>query len=259
MVAMDIILFLVAFSAALLTFFSGFGLGTLLMPVMLIWFPPPTAIAATGMVHLLNSLLKVGLTYQNIHKAVLLRFGSPAIVASLLGSLVLLKIGTLPTWFKYEWMGYEMETSLLKMLVGMLILVFVSLEYLPSVKSLSFPLNWMPLGGIISGFFGGLTGNQGALRSAFLIKSGMDKNAFVATSAAIACLIDITRLGSYASGMSILIHHEMIHPMIFSVVGALIGSVVGTRLLKKTTFGFVQSFVGLFLVVIALLLIAGVL
>lgn len=44
-----------------------------------------------------------------------------------------------------------------------------------------FPPHWLPLGGLLSGFFGGLSGNQGALRSAFLLKAGLSKEAFIAT------------------------------------------------------------------------------
>ena len=53
-----LIISILAFFISILTFFSGFGLGTLLTPVFLIFFPPEFAITATGIVHLLNNIFK---------------------------------------------------------------------------------------------------------------------------------------------------------------------------------------------------------
>ena len=71
-----------AFIASMLTFFSGFGLGTILLPVFAIFFPVDVAIALTGLVHFANSLFKITLVGKNADKQVLLRFGIPAILAS---------------------------------------------------------------------------------------------------------------------------------------------------------------------------------
>ena len=57
----------------------------------------------------------------------------------------------------------------------------------------------LPLGGILSGFFGGLSGHQGALRSAFLIKAGLSKESFIVTGIVVSMFIDFTRLSVYAS------------------------------------------------------------
>jgi uncharacterized membrane protein YfcA len=63
-----VIICLTAFGASLLTFFSGFGLGTILTPVMIIFFPAQEAIALTGIVHLLNNIfLFLFLLYHHIH------------------------------------------------------------------------------------------------------------------------------------------------------------------------------------------------
>ncbi|MFW6290263.1 MAG: hypothetical protein ACOC0R_04780 [Mariniphaga sp.] len=51
-----IIISIAAFFTAVLTFFSGFGLGTILMPVFALFFPVDIAIALTGVVHFTNNL-----------------------------------------------------------------------------------------------------------------------------------------------------------------------------------------------------------
>ena len=67
-----------AFLASTLTFFSGFGLGTLLTPVFALFFPIQTAIAATAIVHLASNLFKVGLVGRDADWTVVARFGLPA-------------------------------------------------------------------------------------------------------------------------------------------------------------------------------------
>ena len=69
----------------------------------------------------------------------------------------------------------------------------------PAIRNLKIGIKWAPLGGVISGFFGGLSGHQGLFRSAFLVKSGLSKNSFIATGVGIAVLVDITRLSVYGS------------------------------------------------------------
>ena len=79
----------VAAFASLLTFFSGFGLGTILTPVFMLFFPLEIAIALTGIVHLLNNLFKMGLVGLKANWGVVLRFGGPAILGAFCGSFVI--------------------------------------------------------------------------------------------------------------------------------------------------------------------------
>ena len=80
-----------------------------------------------------------------------------------------------------------------------LMLVFAVLELHPRFKALEFDRRYLPLGGVLSGFFGGLSGHQGALRSAFLSKSGVTPAAFVGTNAVIGLLVDLIRISGYAT------------------------------------------------------------
>jgi len=256
---MEFVLFFTAFSASLLTFFSGFGLGTLLMPVMLIWFPAPLAIALTGAVHFVNSLFKLSLTHRNVDKAIFLRFGIPAILAALLGSWVLMQLDTLPVWFNYQIFGLNAETGPMKIMISGFLLMFVLMEYAPGMKRLAFDQKWLPIGGLLSGFFGGLTGNQGALRSAFLVKTRLTKERFVATSALLSACVDLTRLGNYAAGMQTHFNDRVILPFAISALAAMLGAYLGNKLLKKTTFAALQKTVALCLVLLALALGFGIL
>lgn len=253
-----VIIGLAAFFTAILTFFSGFGLGTILAPVFAIFFPIDVAIALTGVVHFSNNLFKIVLVGKNANKAVLLRFGIPAILASFVGAWMLMTITVLPSLFNYELFGKTLEVTPVKLIIALLLIIFSMLEILPSVQKLQFDKNKLILGGILSGFFGGLSGIQGAIRSAFLIKSGLSKEAYIATGVVIACLVDFTRLSVYASKFTAANLHENMALLFTATFAAIVGAIVGKKLLKKVTLRFMQLVVAIMLIVISIALGMGV-
>ena len=253
-----LIICLVAFFTAILTFFSGFGLGTILMPVFAIFFPIDIAIALTGVVHFSNNLFKIFLVGKNTDKTVLIRFGIPAILASFVGAWVLIRITVLPSIFNYHLFGNEYDITPVKLIIAIFLIVFSILEIAPSIQRIQFDKNKLPIGGILSGFFGGLTGIQGAIRSAFLIKSGLTKEAYIATGVVIACLVDFTRLSVYASRFTSSNLHENLTLLISATVAAIAGAYVGSKLLKKITLRFIQIIVAVMLIIISLALGSGI-
>lgn len=249
----------VALLASVLTFFSGFGLGTLLLPAFALFVPLEHAIAMTAVVHLLNGLFKLALLRKHIDTRVLLRFGLPAVLAAVLGAWLLSALGTLPALHAYTAFGHRFEILPLKLVIGLLLLLFAMIELLPKLRDLEFDARWQPLGGALSGFFGGLAGMQGALRSAFLARSGLDKQAFVATGAAIACVIDVSRLAVYA-GTLLAVFGTLDHRLLAcAVLAAFAGAWLGNRLLHKTTLRGLQRVVAAMLFAFAIGLILGVL
>ncbi|OFX26246.1 MAG: hypothetical protein A2041_11765 [Bacteroidetes bacterium GWA2_31_9b] len=252
-----VIICLAAFFTAVLTFFSGFGLGTILAPVFAIFFPIDIAIALTGVVHFSNNLFKIALVGKNTDKAVLLRFGIPAILASFIGAWLLLKITVLPSIFQYQIWGKEFEITPVKLIIAILLIIFSIIEIAPSIQKIQFNRNKLMAGGILSGFFGGLTGIQGAIRSAFLIKSGLSKEAYIATGVVIACLVDFTRLSVYASRFTASNLHENLTLLISATLAAITGAFIGSRLLKKITLRFIQVLVAIMLMLISVALGLG--
>lgn len=188
----------VAFSASLLTFFSGFGLGTLLLPVFAIWFPVEVSVALTAIVHLLNNIFKFLLVRKHIDKIVLLRFGIPAIIAAFVGAYILRSLAHLPHVYTYGLFDKSFFISPIKLTIAVLIIIFTLFELLPYFKKLQLSGKYLVTGGLLSGFFGGLSGHQGALRSVFLMRLGLSKESFIATGIVIACLVDIARMSVYA-------------------------------------------------------------
>lgn len=257
---MDLLIVCIAsLLASALTLFSGFGLGTLLMPVVALFFPLELAIAMTAMVHLANNLFKIGLFGRKADGSVLLKFGLSAIAAAFAGAALLTYLGEINPLYEYQAFGSNRQVSVLKLVVGVLIISFVVLELSPTFSKAALDRKWLPFGGIISGFFGGLSGHQGAFRSMFLIKAGLEKEAFVATGVVLAIMVDLSRMVIYGIGVSA--HSDAVAwPLVIGAsISAFIGAYVGAKVLKKVTLRSVQLVVSALLIVVGGGLIAGVL
>jgi uncharacterized membrane protein YfcA len=249
----------VALLASALTFYSGFGLGTLLLPAFALFFPVDQAVALTAVVHLLNGLFKLLLTGRHADLNVVVRFGLPAIVSAFLGAWVLAWLAGGAPVFAYTAFGRALSVTPVKLVVGVLLLLFASLELSPRFRKLAFGPEYLPVGGVLSGFFGGLSGMQGALRSAFLSRAGLAKEAFIATGVVIACLIDVSRLAIYATSLATegaRFDHGLLAA---AVLAAFAGAVLGNHHLKKMTMPGIQRIVAVMLVVVAVGLISGLL
>ena len=252
-----IIISITAFFVAILTFFSGFGLGTILTPIFMIFFPVDLAIGLTGIVHFFNNIFKLILVGKNADKTVLLRFGVPAVLAAILGSWLLLNISDLEPLFSYEMFGKNFEIFPVKFIISILLIIFASIDLIPYFNKLQFGKEKLPIGGVLSGFFGGLSGNQGALRSAFLIKAGLTKEAFVGTAVVVSIFVDFTRLSIYATRFSKAGLIDNLTLVICATLSAIIGAYIGNKLLKKVTLHFLQIAVAIMLIFISFALGAG--
>ena len=253
------IICLAAFLASGLTLFSGFGLGTLLLPVMAVFFPIDTAIALTAVVHCLNNLFKFALLGRQADKATVLRFGLPAILAALLGARLLLWLSHLQPLLAYRFLGMHLQVLPVKLVVACLMVVFALFELLPRLARVSVAQKYLPLGGLLSGFFGGLSGHQGALRSVFLLKSGLSKESFIATGVVISLMVDIPRLAVYSLSFPLLQAGGGLPLLAAAVLAAISGAFVGNRLLRQVTLRGIQILVALMLLGISVALGMGLL
>lgn len=252
-----IIISLCAFLVAILTFFSGFGLGTILTPVFMVFFPVDLAIALTGIVHFFNNIFKLLLVGKHANKEVLLRFGIPAIIGAFIGAWLLLNISDLKPLFIYEAFGKIIEVYPVKFIISGLLIIFASLDLIPYFGKLQFGKDKLPIGGALSGFFGGLSGNQGALRSAFLIKAGLSKEAFVATAVVVSTFVDFTRLSVYATRFTQSGLVDNLPLVISATLAGIAGAYIGNKLLKKVTLKFLQVTIAIMLIIVSLALGVG--
>ena len=253
-----IIICLAALIGSGLTLFSGFGLGTLLVPVFGLFFPIEMAIILTAIVHFLNNLFKLFLLGKSANTNVVLRFGIPAIVFAFLGAYTLSLLTDMPPLSDYQIGNHTFEIMPVKLIIGIVLLLFSLFEAVPSLANLQFEKRFLPIGGILSGFFGGLSGNQGALRAAFLIRANLSKQSFIATGVVIACLVDLSRLTVYSK--QIINQHSQFDYTLLTIatLSAFTGAYFGNKLLKKVTIKTIQNIVTVMLILFAVLLIMGI-
>ena len=240
-----------------LTLLTGFGLGTLQLPFFALFFPLDMAVAMTAVVHFLNNMFKLILLGKHAHRRTILLFGLPAIVSALIGAGLLVWMSEFRPLVAYSLGQRVCEITAIKITIAALMVVFITVEFLPRFKDLAYDPQYLPLGGIISGFFGGLSGHQGAFRAAFLMRAGLGKKEFIATGIVIACCVDLTRLSVYISHFKSTGINQ--HPtlLVITTLAAFLGSFLGNLLLKKMTWHTVQWFVSALIVVIAVALSIG--
>ena len=254
---MYLMLILVSLGASLLSFYSGFGLGTLLLPVFALWFPLDQAIMLTAIVHLFNSAFKLYLFRKNIDIFVLFRFGIPAILGALLGSTALVLLNNIPIRFPIKIGPLNSSLTIINLIIGILIIVFGILEFTGFGKK-SWGRKSMTLGGLLSGFFGGLSGHQGALRSAFLIRFDLSKEAFISTGVAIACLVDLTRIAVYIPDIIQGQLQVSIGLLFVAIVSAITGVWIGNRMLKKVDIELIKKITAVSIVLMGLAILLGI-
>ncbi|HLP54835.1 MAG TPA: sulfite exporter TauE/SafE family protein [Fluviicola sp.] len=241
-----------------LTLFSGFGLGTILVPVFALFFPIEIAILLTAIVHFLNNGFKLLLVGKHVNWQVALRFGLPAVVFAFWGAYLLEALADFPPVCNYQLFGHLLTVQWVKLIIGFLLVVFAVLELVPAFSKLEVDRKYLPIGGMLSGFFGGLSGNQGALRSVFLLRAGLGKESFIATGVIIACLIDTARMLIYIP--PIIKNRESFDftLLLAASLSAFTGAFVGNKLLKKITVSALKTGVACLLIVFGILLAAGI-
>jgi uncharacterized protein len=256
--AMDFFLIaIVSGAASLLTFFSGFGLGTVLTPFYGIFFPLHLAVMMTALVHLANSLSKSMLLNEFILWDFVRTFGLYSIVAAGVGAWALSQTVKMVPLFEYEMGGHIHTVTVTKILISALLLFFVIWERHPKLKQLSFPKNWMWLGGVISGFLGGFSGHQGALRTAVMRSAGITKEWMVATGAAISVGNDFLRFLIYVFLFQGDYRTEQPHWVLGGIVGATAGSFLGKKWLKSISDAHFEIWISGALIIFAVALGSG--
>jgi len=246
---------IVCFVGSLLTFFSGFGLGTLLLPVFNLFFPIHIAIGLTAIVHFLNNAFKLGLMAKYVVWKMVFAFGIPAMLGAILGANILRLLTFQYMEIHYNIFNLECTNSVLKICIGLLLICFSILEFFQKSFNLRSSAFWIIPGGLLSGFFGGLSGHQGALRSIFLIHTSLSKEAYIGTGIMIACLVDISRISLYLQNT--LDIYQNYYYILFPCLAAFLGAWSGQKFLHKTTLPFLKYTVALFLIVFGILMVLG--
>ena len=216
MIIFDIILLFVAVFAGGVASISGFGIGSLITPLLALKIGTSIAVAGVSIAHFLGTALRFWIWKQYVNKRVLLSFGITSAIGGLIGALF----------------HNIFQNVILTIIFGCL-LAFAGISGLTGLsEKLRFkgPVAW--IAGALSGVFGGLVGNQGGIRSAAMFGFDLKGKEFVATATGIALAVDCARMPVY-----FLIQWKdilSIWPLIvFASVGVLIGTEIGVWTLGK--------------------------
>lgn len=258
---MEVVLALAALAVAALTLYSGFGLGTLLLPVLLFFYPPAVAVAATAVVHFLNNVLKLILVGRHADRGVFLRFVVPAVPAAFLGAWLLSRLAAGDALVRYSIGERAFAITPIGLVVGGLIVIFAVLELSGAMRDRALPPRLLPVGGFLSGFFGGLSGHQGALRGLVLLRSGLSKERYIGTAVAASTLVDFTRLLVYGAAWigtpDLFTQDQSARPLAIALLFAFLGTFLGVRLIGKITLRGLHLLIGVLLLLAGLAIASG--
>jgi uncharacterized protein len=212
----DILTVVVAIGAGSVASIAGFGVGSLLTPLLATSVGAKSAVALVSVPHAIATLLRLWWLRDDISWAVLKGFGSASAVGGLAGAYVFT----------------QARAEVLARVLGAL-LVFVGVAELIGVaRRFRVQGNWAAVAGAASGIFGGMVGNQGGIRSAGLLSFGLSPRAFVATAAAIALIVDAVRVPVYAvsEGGAMMSSWRL---MVIATVGVVVGTFAGSGILMR--------------------------
>jgi hypothetical protein len=226
-----------AFLSASLTLMTGFGLATILTPIFLIFYDVKMAILIVAVVHLMNNILKVSLFGSHISIDILKRFGLLTLVGALVGAFL----------------QGRMDSSIVKVLLGVSLIFLGLKEAVGFGEKLRLPQKIDFIGGFLSGILGGFVGNQGAIRSAYLLNYNIPKETFVATAAIIASVVDVTRIPVYVYSNKDALADNMIL-LIITNESAFTGKFSCKIFLKKISLKTFKIYVAAAIVIIGALL-----
>ena len=210
----DLLVIVVAVVAGAIAAVTGFGIGSLLTPVLALQVDTRLAVAAVSIPHVIGTALRFSLLRGGINRRVLWNFGIASAAGGLSGAL-------LQNWTSNRW---------LTVVFGVLLLFAAAAELTGLARRMRFRGAMAWIAGAVSGLLGGLVGNQGGIRSAALVGFDLSKQEFVATATAVALFVDGARLPVYLA----LQHREIaaIWPWVaLATVGVVIGTMLGTRVL----------------------------
>jgi uncharacterized membrane protein YfcA len=212
----ELAVFLVALLAGAIAALSGFGIGSLLTPLFGVHMDTKLAVAVVSLPHLIATAARFFSLRGHVDRRVFWNFGLLSAAGGLGGALL------------NAYAGGRALT-----LVFACLLLFAGLSGLSGLADkMRFGRKAAWVAGASSGFFGGLVGNQGGIRSAALLGFAIDKEAYVATATAIGLIVDGARMPVYYATQ----WHGIFGQWKLSVVaiaGVLVGTFWGVHLLRR--------------------------
>ncbi len=231
----------VTIATSFITLFTGFGVGTIMMPVMALFFDVKVAIFLAAIVHFFNNISRLALYRSEINWGIIQRFGVVSIIGAFIGSFAQIYL----------------DSSWLKVGLGVFLIIYSLMVLIPNRIRFKLSANVDFIGGFLSGLVGGLIGNQGAIRSLYLLNYGLEKKELIVSSALIAVIIDSTRIPVYAY-----FNYQYMQANIILlaaiVVSSILGTMLGSKILPKVSHDLFKRIVLVGVLIMGILMILSV-
>ena len=195
---------------------SGFGIGSLLTPVLALQMDTRLAVAAVAIPHLVGTAQRFWAMRERIDRTLLIQFGIPSAAGGLAGALL----------------HFRFDDRALRIIFGCLLLFTSVAELTGWMRRVHWGRAFGWIAGAISGFLGGLVGNQGSIRTAGLLAYDVSPAAFVATATTVALIVDGARIPIYIVRQG----RDMaaLWPLLaIATTGVVVGTAIGLRILPK--------------------------
>ena len=232
-----LILILVIVASAIGTL-TGFGLSTVMIPVMVLSFPMAETLLFVGLIHWFNDLWKLVLFREGIRGKLILSFGIPGIIATILGAHLV----------------FTVPGTVLPRILGVFLIAYVAFLFAKSAFKVRQSAFAGAVGGMLSGFFAGVFGMGGAIRALFLSAFDLPKAVYLATAGAIAIAIDTPRLATYL-WQGTRIGPLLFWGMILFVPASFLGARLGKELLDRIPQEHFRKIVAAFLLIVGIRLL----
>jgi uncharacterized membrane protein YfcA len=206
---------------------SGFGIGSVLTPVLQSRHDIKLAVAAVSVPHVIATAVRLWRLRHDVDSTVLKSFGLMSAAGGLTGAVL---------------QRYAATQGLT--LVFSVLLIFVGIAQLTGLSErMRFGKRAGWIAGVLSGALGGLVGNQGGIRSAALLGYDLSPAKFVATATAAGLIVDAARMPVY-----VMTEHARLMAlgplMAVASIGAVVGTFIGARLLKTIPPHMFRTIVG---------------
>src|SRR5437762_13495171 len=210
-----VLFFLIALLSEIVGTVAGFGSSVFFVPLAGFFFDFHQVLALTSILHVFSNTAKLILFRHAVQWRLLLLLGIPSTIFVILGAYLSTRLE-----FKYT-----------ELILGLFLVAFSMFFLLRPKTTLSpHPFNAVTAGGA-AGFLAGVIGTGGAIRGLALGAFDLEKNIFVATSAAIDSGVDFSRMIVYLRNGFLAAESYWFIPALLVV--ALAGSYVGKLLLNK--------------------------
>jgi len=226
---------LVGLVAAGIASVTGFGIGSLLTPVLAIETGTKLAVAAIAIPHVVGTAQRFWLLRRHVDHRVLLGFGIASAAGGLAGALA------------HVWVS----SRALAVVFGVVVTLAGASELTGWMRRVRWGRTSAWVAGGVSGALGGMVGNQGGIRTAALLGFDVPKESFVATATAIGLFVDGARLPVYlATQWKDLVR---IWPLVLvATIAVVIGTALGTRVLGHLQQATFRRVIGVLLVVLGI-------